>query len=114
MKKILYLGDNPYFFNYLKENTAYRFHVVKNVETAVSVIASEHFHLCIVDCQNSLAGADFVRKVRLEQKWNAPIIFIATYPIALLKIHLEAFTVGNIQFIEKPCDFDTGFDTQAT
>ena len=108
MKKILYLGDNSDFFqNLTKENAGYRLHSVKNVEAAISAIASAHFHLGIVDCQSPLIGADFVRRGRLEQKWNAPIIFIATYPIALSKIHLEAFTVGNIQFIEKPYDIKT-------
>jgi len=53
------------------------------------------------------SSLNFVSRVRLEQKWNAPIIFIATYPIALSKIHLEGFIASKIQFIEKPYDFKT-------
>jgi len=112
MKKSLYLGDNPNFFRGLtKENVGCRLHAVETVEAAVSAIASEHFHLGIVDCRSALIGADFVRQVRMKQKWNAPIIFIATYPIALSKVHLEAFTAGKIQFIEKPYDFETISET---
>ncbi|MFQ6043042.1 MAG: hypothetical protein ACE5PV_19485 [Candidatus Poribacteria bacterium] len=112
MKKILYLGDNPdSFLDLIKKHANYRLQAYKTIEAAVSAIASQHFHLGIVDCQSALAGADFVHRVRLERRWNAPIIFIATYPIVLSRAHLEAFTAGKIQFIEKPYDYKALFST---
>ncbi len=112
MKKILYLGAYPDFFRDLtKENAGYRLHAVETIEAAVSAIDSGHFHLGIVDCQSPRVGVDFVRRARLEQKWNIPLIFIATYPLALSKVHLEAFIAGKIQFLEKPYDFETISET---
>jgi len=90
----------------LLEKTGYHVDVFDEVGNAYLALRQTTYHLGIVDGGLSWA-INFIQRAKLEEKWKAPLIFIATYPISLEKGQLEAFSAGRVRFLEYPCDWDS-------